>query len=236
MAKRTIVTRVTEAQAEAVLAEIRPWLRRRPRIGQFREQLDATVEIVWAIHRAAKHYRAADAAIRQLRRSTKQAKIALQAMEESAAAPEMINFVGVAKLPKVHTALVAVNKLERALSRLPPAFSGQPKPGTGRSGRAWYSGFVRDLAEIGRRRGIRVTTGGDRSQDPYATPFTRFVFAVEKLLPRTEQARSLTTCARRIDRAIAASADEIFELIPRARKSLSPATFAYDKNRFRSVV
>ena len=31
--------------------------------------------------------------------------------------------------------------------------------------------------------GIEVTTAGDRSKNPYATPFTRFVFAVEKRLP-----------------------------------------------------
>ena len=42
---------VTETQAEAILAEIRPGLRDRPPIDQFRDRLDATVETICAIHR-----------------------------------------------------------------------------------------------------------------------------------------------------------------------------------------
>jgi hypothetical protein len=83
MAKQIIVAHfVTEAQAEAVLAEVGP-LRHRPRIAQFREQLDATVGTVWAIHCAAVHYRAVGRGLSALR-----AKTVLAAMEESSASPE----------------------------------------------------------------------------------------------------------------------------------------------------
>jgi hypothetical protein len=44
------------------------------------------------------------------------------------------------------------------------------------------------------------------------------VFAVEKLLPRKEQSASLVACAKRIDRAVAASAHEIGEVISRKGK------------------
>ena len=168
------------------------------------------METIWAIHRAAGHYRAADRRSRKFRRSAQRAKTVLRAMEESAASPEMVNYVGLLKLDDVALLLVAVNELERALSRVPAAFSGRQKPAKGPAPRAWYSGFVRDLAEIADGLGIeRDDRGGDRADDPHATPFTRFVFAVEKLLPREARSKTLSACAKRIDRAIKASAHEI---------------------------
>jgi hypothetical protein len=210
---------VTEIQAEAVLAEILPSLRNRPPIDQFREQLDAAVETVWAIHRATTHYRIANEAFRQLRQSAERVKTALQAMEESAVAPEMANFVGLLKLDEMRAALAAVDRLERDLSRLPEVLSGQQKARKGPTARAWYSGFIRDVAKIAEGIGIDVTTGGDRSENPHATPFTRFVFAVEKLLPDGERSQTLAACAKRIDRAIVASEDEIDEAIARKGSS-----------------
>jgi hypothetical protein len=139
----------------------------------------------------------------------------LRAMEESGAAPEMANFIGLLKLDYVKDALVVLNKLERILSRIPAAFSGQQKPRKGPAPRAWYSGFVRDLELIADEIGIEVTTAGDRSKNPHATPFTRFVFAVEKRLPFDVKPASLMACAKRIDRAIKASPGEIGETIER---------------------
>jgi hypothetical protein len=139
----------------------------------------------------------------------------LRAMEESGAAPEMANFIGLLKLDYVKDVLVVLNKLERILSRSPAAFSGQQKPRKGPAPRAWYSGFVRDLELIAHGIGIEVTTEGDRSKNPHATPFTRFVFAVEKRLPFDVKPASLMACAKRIDRAIKASPGEIGEIIER---------------------
>ena len=101
--KEAIVTQfVTETQAEAILAELRPWLRDRPPIDQFREQLEATVEIIWAIHRATGHYRAVEHGARgSSGGSTQRAKTALRAMEESSASPEMVNYVDLLKLDEV---------------------------------------------------------------------------------------------------------------------------------------
>jgi hypothetical protein len=234
MAKQTTVAHfVTEAEAEAVLSEVRPWPRREPGIDRFREQLDATVEAVWAIHTVMGHYRAVGEALRSLRRFAQRAKIKLRAMEGSSALKQMVNYTGLLKLDDVSAALVAAGKMERALSLIPPALSGRGKPGKGVQPRAWYSGFIRDLAEIANEHGIEVNTAGDRSRDPYDTPFTRFVFAVEKLRPLKEQSRRsaksgflrrrrsapLAACAKRIDRAIAASAHEIGEVIPRKGKT-----------------
>jgi hypothetical protein len=124
---------------------------------------------------------------------------------------------------QVRDTLIALNELEQALSRIPVGFSGQQKPRKGPTPRVWYSFFVVDLAEIAGGIGIDVTTAGDRVDDPAATPFTRFVFAVEKLLPPGEGSPSLAACAKRIDRAIATSRREIGEAIARSGKRRKPA-------------
>jgi hypothetical protein len=119
--------------------------------------------------------------------------------------------------PWVKDATVALNELERALSEVPdPLFVEQRRKGP--APRAWYSDFVRYCAKIAQGCGVDVTTQGDRTNDPHATPFTRFVFGVERLLPREDQSASLAACARRIDRVIAASADKIGARIQRKRK------------------
>jgi hypothetical protein len=234
MAKQTIVAHfVTKAQAEAVLLGLGPWLRDRPLINQFREQLEATVEPIWAIDCAAGHYRSAGMALRKLRLFSERAKNALRAMEESSKSPKTHNYTALFKLDQLRTARLVVNEVHWGLARVPAAFSGQQKPGKGPAPRGWYSRFARDLAEIASDLGIELTIGGGgRTDDPHATPFTRFVFAVERLLPRKAQSNSLTACAKQLERAIeasaheidieqaiAASADEIGEGIPRKGKS-----------------
>ena len=201
---------VSEAQAEAVLAELRPWLRNSPPIDPFREQLEAIVEPIWAIHCAAGHYHAVGMALRKLRLPVRQAKTALRAMEESATSPEMVNYADLLKLNVMSPVRRAVIDLHLALDPVPPAFSGRHKPGKGPAPRAWYFGFVRDLAGIAVGLGIELTIGGGGwTDDTHATPFTRFVFAVEKLLPRKAQSNSLTACAKQIERAVKASAHEV---------------------------
>ena len=201
---------VSEAEAEAVLAELRPWLRDRPPIDPFREQLEAIVEPIWAIHCAAGHYHAVGMALRKLRLPVQRAKTVLRAMEESATSPEMVNYADLLKLNVMSTVRRAVIELHCALDPVPPAFSGRHKPGKGPAPRAWYFGFVRDLGGIAHRLGIELTIGGGGwSDDTHATPFTRFVFAVEKLLPAQAQSNSLTACAKQIERAVKASAHEI---------------------------
>jgi hypothetical protein len=201
---------VSEAQAKAVLAELRPWLRNRPPIGPFRKQLEAIVEPIWAIHCAAGHYRAVSTALRNLRLPVRRAKTVLRAMDESATSPEMVNYADLLKLNVMSSVRHAVIELDLVLDRVPPAFSGRHKPGKGPAPRAWYFGFVRDLAEIAHRLGIELTIGGGgRTDDAHATPFTRFVSAVEKLLPRNAQSNSLTACAKQIERAVKASAHQV---------------------------
>jgi hypothetical protein len=201
---------VSKVQAEAVLAELRPWLRDRPPIDPFREQLEAIVEPIWAIDCAAGHYHAVGMALRKLRLPVRRAKTVLRAMEESATSPEMVNYADLLKLNVMSTVRLAVIELHLVLDRVPPAFSGRQKPGKGPAPRAWYFGFVRDLAGIAVGLGIELTIGGGGwTDDTHATPFARFVFAVEKLLPRKAQSNSLTACAKQIERAIKASAQQI---------------------------
>jgi hypothetical protein len=201
---------VSEARAEAVLPELRPGLRDRPPIDPFREQLEAIVEPIWAIHCAAGHYHAVGMAVRKLRLPVQRAKTVLRAMEESATSPEMVNYADLLKLNVMSSVQLAVVELLLVLDRVPAAFSGRHKSGRGPAPRAWYFGFLRDLAGIAHRLDVELTIGGGgRSDDAHATPFTRFVFAVEKLLPRKAQSNSLTACAKQIERAVKASAHEI---------------------------
>jgi len=170
------------------------------------------------------HYRAVDRKLAELGPVAQQAKPVLRAMEERAGAPEMTNFVQLLNLDEVRAVLAAVEELETARSRVPAAFSGHQEPRKGPVPRTWYSGFVRDLADVAEEDlGIDVTTSGDRSKNPHETPFTVFVFALESLLPPGEHSDSLAVCARRIDRAIAASEDEIDQPIARKGEQRKPA-------------
>jgi hypothetical protein len=216
--KHLIARIVTDTQAEAVLAEVRPWLRHQRPIAQVRAELEATVGTVLLMRLATGFCRTADEAFRQARRSTQQIKTALHAVEGSAAALHM-SF----PLDAVMDALIAVNKLEQALSSVPKPFSEQQRPQKGPTPRAWYPRFVRNLTEIAEASGIDVTTGGDRNDDPHATAFTRFVFAVEKLLPPGERSPSLAACAKRIDRAIVASTGEICEVVESKGRRRKPS-------------
>jgi hypothetical protein len=202
---------VTEAEAESILAELRPWLRDRPPIDQFRDQLEATVEIACASHCVTGHHRVADEVFRELHRASQQAKTALQAMEESSTAPEMANFFGLLKLEAIS---YAVNETLWTLSRIPPGFAGRKDKGPrGPNPRPWYGDFARDLAEFAEGMGIGATTRGSQASDPHATPFTTFVFLVEKLLPREVRSNSRGACARQINRTMAASKSADRELI-----------------------
>ncbi len=161
---------VTEIQAEAVLTAIRPWLRHRPPIHIFRSQLVLLVSLPAAFQYFEGHRRATDEAFRQARRSAQQVKTAVQAMAESIFARNYI--FG----PPVRKALIAVNELEQALSRIP--LEKEQRLQKGRAPRAWYMVFVHELGEIAKEIGLNVTTAGDRTDNAHATPFTQFVFAV----------------------------------------------------------
>jgi len=73
----------------------------------------------------------------------------------------------------------------------------------GQRGLAWYDAFVDLMIEAAALLGIRVTTAGDRVEDPYATPFTVLVYAVERSLPQRARSKTLAACAKRTDRSLA---------------------------------
>ena len=58
------------------------------------------------------------------------------------------------------------------------------------------------MIHIAQLIGIKVSTGGDRSEDPFATPFTVLVFGAERVLPEEAWSSTLAACARRIDRSL----------------------------------
>jgi hypothetical protein len=192
---------VTETQAQAVLAELRPWLRERPPFDQFWKSLEMTVERTQAILHATIYGRGVAEAYSQVRRPGLRLKMYFISDRPASGA------------------LSSGNAPEGVFSMVLQ----QQRPRKGPAPRTGYAGFVGDLAKIAEGIGIKVTTAGNRTDDPHATPFTRFVFAVERLLPRKEQSPSLAACAKRIDRAIAISPREIGEAIARSGKRRNPA-------------
>jgi hypothetical protein len=76
-----------------------------------------------------------------------------------------------------------------------PAKRGQPSFG-------WYDELVSLMVHIAQLIGIKVSTAGDRSEDPYVTPFTVLMFEAERVLPEEAWSPTLAACARRIDRSL----------------------------------
>jgi hypothetical protein len=165
--------------------------------------------------------RALSASFWQARRSTLHIKTAVLEMHERAEAMGL-NLLG---LP-FRDALIVVDELQRALSR--SFLSRQKKARKGPNPRRWYSHFVRELAELAESIGIDVRTAGNRADDPAATPFTRFAFMCEKLMPEEDQSPSLSACARRIDRVLASPAESDFA-VAHGRRRRKQAETARDK-------
>jgi hypothetical protein len=86
---------------------------------------------------------------------------------------------------------------ERALVLLSelPGRRGQPRLG-------WYDELVSLMRRVAELIGIKVSTAGDRSEDPYATPFTVLVFEAERVLQEEAWSPNLAACAKRIDRSL----------------------------------
>lgn len=65
----------------------------------------------------------------------------------------------------------------------------------------WYDFVVAGAVIVAQNLLIPLTIGGDRSRDPYDTPFVRLVKRLESLLPLKMQSRSMAACAKRIERS-----------------------------------
>ena len=89
------------------------------------------------------------------------------------------------------------NYCERALVLLSdlPAKRGQPAL-------RWHEELVRLMVQVAELIGIKVLTGGDRSEDPNATPFTVLVFEAERVLPEEAWSPTLAACAKRIESSL----------------------------------
>jgi hypothetical protein len=234
--------RVTEEQAERILRASGVSLKKRSVLKNLTAQLEATMETIWAVHCVAGHYHNVAEALRDLRRvvcaakrhradheaellwAARKTKNALVDMKASSRLPEMAAYRSLLKLNAFQDLLKATDAVElsvddlESLSRVPTGFSGRPIAGT-EALLFWYPGFVRDLVAIAKDIGVPVTTEGDREGNQHETAFTKFVFAVEKLLPPERQSKWISTCAKRIDRAIENSRCTLGEQIPREHKS-----------------
>ncbi len=102
---------------------------------------------------------------------------------------------------QLETSLKVIEALEdtceRALVLLSdlPAKRGQPALG-------WYDELVSLMAHVAGLLGIKVSTAGDRAEDPYATPFTVLVFEAEQVLPEEARSPSQAACAKRIETSL----------------------------------
>jgi hypothetical protein len=196
---------VTETQAEAVLAELRPWLREQPAFDQFRRQLEMAVGRTLAIRQAIMYRRAA--------------------FSRGWPAPQVYVWSN-------GPTWDAANPPEWVSSMIRAYLQLQQRARKGPAPRTWYPGFVRDLAEIAEGIGIKVTTASGWTDETHATAFTRFVRAVEKLLPRKEHSPSFAACAKRIERAIASA--DVAALRKRKRKKPGDSRCATNRIHFLS--
>jgi hypothetical protein len=58
------------------------------------------------------------------------------------------------------------------------------------------------MARVAEQLGIKVSSAGNRDEDPYATPFTVLVFEAERVLPEGAWSPNLATCAKRIETSL----------------------------------
>ena len=215
---------VTEEQAESILLGLGLSLNKRSALKNFTAQLEATVETIWAIHCVAGHYHKVAETLRELRQAVHEAKLhpadheanllwaarktknALVDMKASSRLPEMAAYRSLLKLNAFRDLLKATDAVElsvddlESLSRVPTGFSGCPIAGI-EALLLWYPGFVRDLAAIAKAIGVPVTTEGDREGNQHKTAFTKFVFAVEKLLPPERQCKRVHAPSGLIERS-----------------------------------
>jgi hypothetical protein len=86
---------------------------------------------------------------------------------------------------------------ERALVLLSelPARRGRPSLG-------WHTELVSLMMKVAELLGIKVSTAGNRGEDPYATPFTVLVFEAERVLPDGAWSSNLAACAKRIESSL----------------------------------
>jgi hypothetical protein len=75
------------------------------------------------------------------------------------------------------------------------------KDRTGRPRVNWYRRWVDLMVWMANQLNIKVTTQGNRSDNPADTPFVRMVFDFEKLLPRVMRVNSLKGCHQRLMRS-----------------------------------
>jgi hypothetical protein len=101
---------------------------------------------------------------------------------------------------QLETSLKVIEALEETCERALVLLSELPAR-RGQPALSWYDELVSLMAHVAGLLGIKVSTAGDRAEDPYATPFTIFVFEAEQVLPEEARSESLAGCARRIDRS-----------------------------------
>ena len=102
---------------------------------------------------------------------------------------------------QLETILKMIEGLENYCERAMVLLSELPAK-SGRPALEWYDGLVRLMMRVAELIGIKVSTAGDRSDDPSATPFTVLVFEAERVLPEEAWSKTLAACARRIDRSL----------------------------------
>jgi hypothetical protein len=96
--------------------------------------------------------------------------------------------------------VAAVTRLRDACSKAIARVE-NAKDRTGRPPTNWYRRWVDFMVWMAKQLDIKVTTQGDRSDNPADTPFVRMVFDFEKLLPRPMRVKTLAGCHRRIMRS-----------------------------------
>jgi hypothetical protein len=75
----------------------------------------------------------------------------------------------------------------------------------GQRGLTWYQSFCEVFLKAAAALQIPLTTAGDRSRNPHATPLTVLAYELERSLPKEARARTLAACAKRVQDALKAA-------------------------------
>jgi hypothetical protein len=191
------------------------------------ESEELYADVLWGLRRAAGRFGgekypiekpAVASRLKKLQASAEHASFALQAMDEG-----LQDFHDVAVLRLVEEAMrrrdptlsaaeldsqivvmrQAVGTLYSA-SEDAQAILREMAGKVGQRGLTWYETFFEVLLETAAALQIPLTTAGDRSRDPHATPLTVLAHELERSLPQEARAPTFAACAKRVQEALKA--------------------------------
>jgi hypothetical protein len=201
---------------EAAIAELNKRFRRK-----FVAREGLYEEILWGLRRAAGRFRqekypierpAVARRLKKLRAYAEYGALALQAMDLGFQDEHDLAVIRLLRdAIRAHHPALSPEEVDRQLELIREALAAlyiwsedaeailrQMGSKKGRRGLSWYDAFFEVLLKAAHGLGIPLTTAGDRSRDPHATPLTVLAHELERSLPNEARAKTFAACAKRV--------------------------------------